>query len=188
MDRAPGNSVVWQTAFSRRRQSARGKIGRAPVLRYFASMRHASRRCRRGETALGISAPDGLASGQQSCTSKPTCKRQSQQRRRERHDHEIADLRHAGNRISAARLQPLPRRGRGRQPRRRLWRARRDRAFAGNARAGTEMDRRSRRRQALWARRADPRKHLDRGREERHLEEPGGAHLAGSIATSPATC
>src|SRR5450432_3565717 len=91
---------------------------------------------------------------------------------------EIADLRHAGHRISAARLQPLPRRGRRRQPRRRFWRAGGHRAFARIDRAGVEMDRRSRRRQALWTRRVDPREYLDFGRKERHLEEPGGADFA----------
>src|SRR5258705_9055521 len=91
------------------------------------------------------------------------------------HGHEITDLRYAGNRISAAGLQPLPRRGGGREPRRRFRRARRHLTYASIDRAGTEMDRRSRRRQALWARRADPGKYFDRRREGRHLENPGGA-------------
>ena len=42
------------------------------------------------------------------------------------------------------------------------------------------MDRRPCRRQAVRARRADPRKHFDSGREGRHLEKPGSADFAGA--------
>src|SRR5260370_25703371 len=69
------------------------------------------------------------------------------------HGHEITDLRYAGDRISAAGFQPLPRRGGGREPRRRFRRARRHLPYASNPLARTEMDRHSRLLQALWARR-----------------------------------
>src|SRR5258707_6410493 len=60
------------------------------------------------------------------------------------HGHEITDLRYAGDRISAAGFQPLPRRGGGREPRRRFWRGRGHLAYALKHRSGTGMDRRSR--------------------------------------------
>src|SRR5712675_1316470 len=85
---------------------------------------------------------DRLASGPK--PQMQTKKSRIESCRREKHSHEIADLRHAGHRVSAACLQPLPRRGRRRQPGRRIWRARRHRTLARVDRAGTEMDRRSR--------------------------------------------
>src|SRR5450755_4478122 len=120
---------------------------------------------------LGFPAPDALASFE-NWSFKPIMS-SAKRCRREQTNHEIADLRHAGNRIPPAGLQPLPRRGGSRQPRRWFRRARRHLAFTGIDRARTEMDRRSRRRQALWARRADPGKHFDGRRKGRHLEKPG---------------
>jgi len=68
---------------------------------------------------------------------------------------------------------------------RRLWRIGCYRALPREHRAGAEMDRRSRRRQALWHRRADSREHLDRGREQRHLENTGGTYFAGASRFHP---
>ncbi len=99
--------------------------------------RVASARKMRGQIRLGIAGDDGLASKRLRSSKATTATR-----RLPGESHEIADLRHAGHRVPAARLQPLPRRRCRRQPRRRLWRARRHRAHARHARTRAEMDRR----------------------------------------------